>query len=437
MLLLYSPYINPRLSYVIDFFSKELFDEPITLTADKERYSLHSGPRLNYSETEIDEADFFLHSTSLLRETGIYPQKIDCFELNFHKAFFPTKGDFPFDIFAAVFYLLSRYEEYLPGTPDEYGRFDHTRSLAWREGFLDIPLVNIWLQEFKKALAKKYPGLPFRHPSFKFIPTYDIDVAYSYLHKGWKRNLGGLLRSLSKGEWGKFTQRISVLQGRLPDPYDAYEWLDSLHLYCRLRAYYFFLAAARQKGVDRNISPAKQGLQELVRYHAAGYRVGIHPSWHSGDRESIMKEEIEWMECMTEKEVTRSRQHYIRFTLPKTYRLLIKHGIRQDFSMGYGSINGFRASVASSFYWYDLEKEEKTSLRLFPFCFMDANSFYEQHDTPAQAMQELMHYYHLIRKVGGLMVTIWHNTFLGNDPQFAVWKKLYEVFLKEEIYWDA
>jgi hypothetical protein len=105
--------------------------------------------------------------------------------------------------------------------------------------------------------------------------------------------------------------------------------------------------------------------------------------------------------------------------------------------MGYGSINGFRASVASSFYWYDLEKEETTALRLFPFCFMDANSFYEQHDTPAQAMRELMHYYHLIRKVNGLMVTIWHNTFLGNDPQFAGWKKVYEVFLKEEIFWDA
>ena len=143
------------------------------------------------------------------------------------------------------------------------------------------------------------------------------------------------------------------------------------------------------------------------------------------------------MQVMTEQEVTRSRQHYIRFTLPDTYRRLLKYGIQQDFSMGYGGINGFRASVASSFYWYDLEKEEQTSLRLFPFCFMDANSFFEQHDTPGQAMQELMHYYHLIRKVNGLMVTIWHNTFLGNDPQFATWKKLYEVFLKEEVYWDA
>ena len=143
------------------------------------------------------------------------------------------------------------------------------------------------------------------------------------------------------------------------------------------------------------------------------------------------------METITDKKVTRSRQHYIRFTLPGTYRLLLQYGIEQDFSMGYGSINGFRASVASSFYWYDLEKEQRTELRLFPFCFMDANAFYEQNYTAAKAMHELMHYYHLIRKVNGLMVTIWHNSFLGSDPEFAGWKEAYEIFLKEEVYWDA
>ena len=104
--------------------------------------------------------------------------------------------------------------------------------------------------------------------------------------------------------------------------------------------------------------------------------------------------------------------------------------------MGYGSINGFRASVASSFYWYDLDKEEQTTLRLFPFCFMDANAYYEQHFSAGQAMTELMHYYRSIRKVNGLMVTIWHNSILGRSPEFAGWREAYEVFLKEEVYWD-
>jgi hypothetical protein len=435
-MLVYSSHITPRLQYIIEFISKELFDEPIRITSDREAFIRTAEPKLNYSEEETGGEEFFIQNTPLLFESGIAPREIECFELNYHKAFFETSGDFPFDIFAASFYLISRYEEYLPHGKDEYGRFAHSSSLAHKEGFLHMPLVNIWLQEFKKALLKKYPALVFRYGSFKFIPTYDIDMAWSFLHKGWKRNAGALLRSLFRAEWSQVTRRIQVLRGARKDPYDAYEWLDSLHLYCRMKAYYFFLVARRQKGVDRNIPPETPAMQELIRYHSSGYRVGLHPSWQSGDQENLLKEEMEWMELVTEKKITRSRQHYIRFSLPGTYRRLIGCGVEQDFSMGYGSINGFRASVASSFYWYDLEKDQPTGLRIFPFCFMDANAFYEQKYTAGRAMNELMQYYHLIRKVNGLMVTIWHNSFLGTDPQFAGWREAYEIFLKEEVYWD-
>ena len=436
-MLLYSSHITPRLRYIVALISKELFDEPILITSDEAAFSRSAGPRLNYSDREISEDDFFIRPAALLFESHIGEQPTECFELNYHKAFFETSGDFPFDIFAAVFYLVSRYEEYLPHEKDEYGRYAHTESLAHKEGFLQQPLVNIWLQEFKKALQKKFPALAFRYHSFKFLPTYDIDSAWSYLHKGWKRNTGGLLRSVLKGQWSMAGKRLRVLQGKEKDPFDAYEWLDSLHLYCRMKAYYFFLAAGKQKGVDKNISPSKQAMQDLVQYHASGgYRVGVHPSWQSGDEEQLLKEEIEWMEWLTDQKIIRSRQHFIRFSLPDSYRKLIKYGIEQDFSMGYGSINGFRASIASSFYWYDLEKEETTTLRLFPFCFMDANAFYEQNYTAGRAMNELMHYYRLIRKVNGLMVTVWHNSFLGTDPQFTGWKEAYEIFLKEEVYWD-
>jgi len=435
-MLLYTEYITPRLSYVLNFISKELFDAPVVTTTNKEEFIEYGLPKLNYSTFELSEEDFFIQSTSLLFQKSISVQEIECFEFNYNKAFFQTNGDFPFDIFAATFYLISRYEEYLPHQKDGYGRYPHTASLAFREGFLRIPLINIWLQEFRKALQKKFPSLLFRHPSFKFIPTYDIDIAYSYLHKGWKRNTGGLMKSMVNGKWSSVKDRVQVLLRKKKDPFDAYEWLDSLHLYCRLRAYYFFLVAREQKSYDKNISPDKQALQNLVQYHAKGYTVGIHPSWQSGDDEILLKEEIEILEYLSDKEILHSRQHYIRLQLPVTYQRLLKTSVEKDFSMGYGSANGFRASVASSYFWYDLELEQETRLMLFPFCFMDANSFYEDKCSPNQALSELMHYYHAIKKVNGLMVTIWHNNFLGSDPQFAGWKEVYEVFLKEEIYWD-
>jgi hypothetical protein len=446
-MLLFSTHITPRLTYIVDFVGSELLDgpAPITITTDKAAFAAATGPRINYSDQHIAGC-FSIRpaaarpaptgAASLLFESGVRAIEIECFPFRDQKAFFATEGDFPFDLFSAAFYLLTRYEEYLPHDKDEYGRYAHTNSLAWREGFLDQPLVNGWLQEFKTALSLYYPGLIFRYPVFKFIPTYDIDSAYAYLHKGWRRNAGGALKALAAGKWQQVKERIRVLRGHGQDPFDVYEWLDSLHLYCRMRPYYFILAAARRKGVDGNTPIRGEGLQELIRYHAIGSRLGVHPSWQSGDQEILLKEEIGWMERISGQKIIRSRQHYIRFTLPVTYRRLLQYGIGQDFSMGYGSINGFRASVASSFYWYDLEKEEKTGLRLFPFCFMDANAYYEQRYTAAQAMAELLQYYRQIRKVNGLMVTIWHNSILGRDPEFAGWREVYEVFLKEEVYWD-
>ena len=433
-MILYCPDITPRLRWIIGFFSDQLFDAPVRITDDRSAFERNSGPRINYSQASIPDT-FALRPTALLFETAIRPQSISCLEYNGRKAFFPTEGDMPFDLFAASFYLLSRYEEWLPHVQDEFGRFAHTQSLAWREGFLDVPLVNYWLQDLREVLSRRYPDLVFRYTAFKYIPTYDIDSAWSYLHKGWRRNLGGALKSIVKGEWPAFWRRINVLQRRSRDPFDAYEWLDSLHLYCRLRPYYFFLVASRCHGVDRNISPSSRAFRELIQYHASGYRIGVHPSWRSGDDDRQMREEIEWLEVVADYPITRSRQHYIRFSFPETYRHLLQNGIRQDFSMGYGSVNGFRASVAASYYWYDLGKEESTELRIFPFCFMDANSFYEQRYTAPQAMTELMHYYRQVRGVNGLMVTIWHNNFLGSEPVFAGWREVYEVFLKEEIFW--
>jgi hypothetical protein len=240
-----------------------------------------------------------------------------------------------------------------------------------------------------------------------------------------------------KGEWSNLTERIGVLRNNQKDPFEAYEWLDALHLYCRMKPYYFFLLAEKPKGYDKNVSPSNKHLQQLIAYHAARDKVGIHPSWQSGDDRRLLKEEIGWLEFITGKQPKHSRQHYLRFELPGTFEGLISSGIEKDFSMGYGDVNGFRASVASSFHWFNLKSNETTSLIVFPFCFMDANAFYEQRLTAQQAFTELMKYYHTVKRVNGMLITIWHNNFLGSEKDFMPWKNVYETFLKDEVYWDA
>jgi hypothetical protein len=100
-----------------------------------------------------------------------------------------------------------------------------------------------------------------------------------------------------------------------------------------------------------------------------------------------------------------------------------------DYSMGYGSINGFRASVASSFYWYNLQSEEVTSLRIHPFCFMETNSIYQQLLTPSQALEEMLHYFNACKSVDGTFISIWHNHTLGADKMTANWRDIYGKFI--------
>jgi hypothetical protein len=146
-------------------------------------------------------------------------------------------------------------------------------------------------------------------------------------------------------DWGKMASGF----GKQKDPFDSFDWMDQLHQQFDLRPIYFFLISSKTGKYDKNISPSKGSMKHLILEHSDRYPIGIHPSWQSGDDPEKLKLEILKLGHIVGKQISASRQHYIRFTLPQTYRQLIDLGIESDFSMGYGSINGFRASVTSPF----------------------------------------------------------------------------------------
>jgi hypothetical protein len=430
MLLFYSKRVSPRLLYIVETFLGDIMDLPIEFTSDKEKFRDHSSARINYSEEKISAEELWVQPRGLLFENNIQKQAITCFNWNGLKAFFKTQGDIPFDIFSAAFYLITRYEEYLPHNLDEYGRYAHTNSIAFQENFLSVPLVNLWRKEFMQLLKAKNEHLPFTTTHFKFVPTYDIDIAYNYLHHSFLKKAAMFSKEFLDGNLRKHR---AIFRDGQKDPFDVYDWLDELHEKYQLAPIYFFLLAEKRKGYDKNISPQNKSFQQLIKRHAEKYKTGIHPSWQSEDEDTILKKEIGLLKEISGKEVIESRQHYIRMKLPDTYRLLIANGIREDHSMGYGSINGFRASIASPFYWYDLMKEEQTSLRIHPFCYMDANSFFEQHYNAMEAAEELQQYYDVVRFADGELITIFHNHFLTEQKDWIAWREMYMQFLYDNF----
>lgn len=430
-MIVFSNTITPRLQYILNFFGRQIVGEPFTITTDAKRFKDVSGPKINYSSDRIQDSEFWIANVGLLFDREIQPQNIECFTINGSKAFFKSRGDFDFDLFAASFYLMSRYEEYLPHNKDIYGRYAHENSLAFKENFLILPLVDIWIREFKLALKARFPNLETINTEFTFSPTYDIDEAFAYKAKQWWRTAGGLMRSLFNLQWRVVAKRMSVLFGNERDPYDSFGWMDALHEKFDLKPVYFFLVAAKIKGYDKNIPSSTKGMQLLIRSISEKYPIGIHPSWQSGDSVPALKEELLRLGHIAGKQIINSRQHYIRLSLPQTYRQLIELGIEHDYTMGYGSINGFRASLSTSFFWYDLLFERETKLVLHPFCYMEANSFYEQKHSAEEALAELRSYLTILKSVNGTFIMIWHNHFLGTTKLFEGWKDVYRKFIDE------
>ncbi|TCJ14050.1 hypothetical protein EPD60_08535 [Flaviaesturariibacter flavus] len=408
---------TPRLHYVLDFLSG-FFGRPFVRNGAE-------GVRVYYG-AESSDALVTIRPSGLLNETGI---RFHDLEVMRHREgfpiFFTDETDFGFDIFSAIFYLITRYEEYVKKERDSHGRFDHRASVAFEYGFLDRPLVHEWLAFFSEAVFGERIL-----PPFSLQLTYDVDMAWSYRHKGFARNAGGLLRSLLRRD-GTVAERIAVLSGHRPDPFDNFGLMDALHRQYGLRPTYFIHAGTARGPYDKNIPLAHPAMQRLVRKLAASCPVALHPSWQSGDAAGLLEKEKAALEAAVGRKVTASRQHYIRMTLPDTYRALIAAGITDDYSMGYGSINGFRASVAVPFYWYDLQAGQATNLLLHPFCFMDANAFYEQGQDAAQTELELDRYLQTFKAWGGTFSSVWHNSFLGEGVGFGGWSVLWRSFLHE------
>lgn len=423
MLLVYSPQKSPRLLYICRFIFEKLGID-FNITEHKDEFQQHPGSKINYSKN-VDFTGFQIIPAGLLNEGGVFQKNINHETLQGLPIIFPNNaGSIPFDIFSAAFFLLSRYEEYLPYTPDEYGRFPYRNSTAWRLGFLQRPVINEWINWFAQKLISQFPDIKIALPKFSFRPTYDIDMAWSYKNKGILRNLGGMIKKPSM-------ERVAVLFGLRKDPFDVYQWLNAVNKDFDLDPIYFFLLAENRSGLDKNISPANPNFIKLLADHANRYKMGLHPSWESNHKPGVLLREKKSLESLIQQPVTSARQHYIKMNMPDTYRALTEAGITDDYSMGYGSINGFRASVAAPFKWYDLLKEEETSLTVHPFCFMDANSYYEQKQDLIQTQEELWYYLDQCKSLGGTLITIFHNSFLGTGKLAEGWRDLYTEFIRQ------
>lgn len=431
MVLVYLNSVSNRARYIFQLYFRELMGVEYSLTTSVEEFSAYPGPKINYSGIMIGDGIFIIPA-SLLFEKDILPQKTILSEFQGIPVFFGNteiKASLPFDPFAAGFYMVSRYEEYLTYKGDSYGRFRAMESIAFLGKFLRKPVVNLWARLVFDILIRKYPGLKSEKRNYRFISTIDIDHAYAFGHRSLVRTLGGFSRDISNGNFTSFMMRAKVMLGRARDPYDNYDLIHQISEKYGIRPFFFILFA--DYGMDdNNVSLHNREFRELVKRLDRQSAVGIHPSLSSNRNFTLLEREINGLSELLDRDVIRSRQHFLKISFPKTYRNLQRIGITDDYSMGYASDPGFRAGIADPFNFFDLHDNTETQLKIHPVTIMDV-SLRDYYHLNRQKSQELIFkMIDTVRSVDGEFISLWHNESFSDMGRWKGWRSIYEEMLK-------
>lgn len=427
--IIYTEKFSNRLSYVSELLLGSLIGLPYQLTTDKNYFNESAAPKINYSFENFDDA-VTIHPAGLMTESGI--RNIDpVYRLwGTQPVLFLTNenSSFPFDIFSAAFFMVTRYEEYLPFKADEHGRFSSDQSVAGKNNFVDEPVVQQWAQLLFKALQKESPYITPRQQRFSMEVTIDVDVAYAFLYRNISRFSFATARDLISLRLKSFANRLLVSAKTKSDPFNTYNYIEQIHMNYDLSVNIFYLAGDYGH-YDRNIPVKEPAIKALIADLGYKFDLGLHPSYRAADNFDILKDELERLSVYSGCQITRSRQHFLRLTFPRTYHWLMKLGITHDYSMGYHDKPGFRAGIAAPYFFYDLLTETKTNLTIHPFAYMERTLKDRLKLDPDMALLKIVDLMKKVNAVNGTFGSIWHNDSLSNYGEWKRWRYVYEVML--------
>lgn len=428
MLLVYTHKITPRLKYSFKHICKRILGLDVNFTSRIEDFIAHSSIKMSYTKQPLSN-EIFVRSHTLLFEQGLSDIEIAVQDWEDTKGFFACgdRSNLPFDIFASTFYLLSRYEEYLPHVNDDYGRFMASESLAKKHGFLDQPIIDIWAYKLKAVLQERFPEFQFPERSYVIEPIIDVPSAFEYKSKGLLRTIGGTFKDVFRFKFKNLYQRYSVLFGLQQDPNDTFNWLITQQKKSKFKFTVFFLIG-NYSTYDKNISINKKAFVSLIKSVGDYCTIGLKASYFALDNLSMLKKEKERLERITNVSLQSVRNSYSKVNLPKTYRNFVDLEIQKDYTMGYIDELGFRAGTCTPYLFYDLEYEVQTPLQVHPYHCLDRVLL--KHQSLLDKKEDLLRFIAKIKAINGTFCPVFHNYSFGTNEEWTGYKTLFNIVLQ-------
>lgn len=427
MISVFAETATPRLHYVCEVLLRRGLAHDFTIYTDRTEFDSSDGIKFNYSQLRI-VADLHIWPAGLIEQNSIETLIPNAGTWDELPTLFPSAGDLPFDLFSASFYLLSRYEEYGTHGRDALGRFQASASTAYARGFLELPIIDLWVKKLYTLLREKYVRVTNWRHNYVCETTIDVDSAYAYKHKGLARTLGGFAKDATKGDWQNARDRFFCLIGRMGDPYDTYDWLNVQHAEAKISVRWFFLLADFGK-YDKGLPWRSSALHDLIRRMRQRDRVGIHPGVAAYHAPLTFAREVSRLSEILGEPVRLSRQHYLMLNFPTTYQNLLAAEIAEDHTMGFADQPGFRAGTSRPFPFYDLKSERMTLLMVYPFAVMDATLNRYLMLSPDEAIERLQTLATGVKQADGQLRLLWHNESVSETAEWKGWQRVYAAAL--------
>lgn len=414
-LLIYTPKLTSRIQYIFDFIFKGILKSQIEYTTDRAAFIRRDGAKVNYSEAQIDGSVFF-HQTPFLLETRINAFKPGFTGFGNGKAPFPVNDSaLPFDVFAAAFYMLTRYEEYYFKSP-EGAPFSWHDSLQHKCKILDQPVIDEWALLIKNLISNRFPEKIFATRNFLHLPVVRVDL-YPLPANGLLNKSTTFLKSLVHKDGRALL--FDALTGMANDADNNLLFANELFRTHKITPFYFI------DKVHGEIEPAAfKALLEKVTV-AANFGI-LRPSELPSQKKSLSAAAKIFDELAISNDPATLQLDGL--LLPDGYLQLLESKIPVDFSMGYSDRTGFRAGTCTPFDWYDLQVEKKTALKVYSYCMTDTAlqllGLTEAKETCTALIDRL-------KVVDGLFCSNWSLKSLSENAKFKKWKSLYSSIVTE------
>ena len=424
-IIIYSDSLSNRLTYALDVIFKHVLFVDYILVTKKVFLKDSNDVKINYSKESLEDA-IQITPHQILSETNLQEYSPEVSYFKDIAYIFKTSSDnqINYDLFASVFYMVSRYEEYFKTDLDTHGRFKAENSLAFKNDFLEKPIVNIWIKKLQTLIETKYPDYKFPKKEYQYINSIDIDVAYSYKGKSKGLLASSFIKNLIQGNTDEIKKKLAYILKKIEDPYDTYTVFKKINKKYK-KTNLFFIQVGNYGKFDKNLHHKSPKFKNLIKELHQENQIGLHPSYISNKHPHLIGVEKKRLEDVLGEKTTKSRQHFLKLYFPETYENLIHEGIEHDYTMGYASKIGFRAGICNPFPFFNLKTNEQTNLMLHPFQIMDGTLNGYMQLTPEEALAKSKKIINNVKAVRGTFISLWHNSSLTEENEWKNWKRIY------------